>query len=106
MQDGGYHVGLLHKDLASALDLDQYRVEVHDRYSVQSCTGKQGKDRVDGDAMYGMEYVCVQVGAATNLDSVWAFEPYKRCLSHVHLVLGMCDPLWKFLVAGCSLCAS
>jgi hypothetical protein len=59
MQDGGYHVGLLHKDLASALDLDQYRVEVHDRYSMQSCAGKQG-DRVDGDAMYGL--CCNQLG--------------------------------------------
>lgn len=58
-QDGGYHVGLLHKDLASSLDLEHYKVDVHDGYSVQSCHGKLGETRVDGAAVYGVEQYAV-----------------------------------------------
>lgn len=49
--DGGYHVACLHHDLAAKLDLEDYRTELHDTLSVQSCTG--GKDeRVGSDAVY------------------------------------------------------
>jgi choline monooxygenase len=37
--DGGYHVAYLHKGLANQLDLDSYRTEVFDRYSIQSGAG-------------------------------------------------------------------
>jgi choline monooxygenase len=37
--DGGYHVGYLHRGLAAQLDMDSYRVEVFDRYSIQSGAG-------------------------------------------------------------------
>ncbi|HET6347981.1 MAG TPA: aromatic ring-hydroxylating dioxygenase subunit alpha [Candidatus Krumholzibacteria bacterium] len=37
--DGGYHVGYLHHGLAAQLDMDSYRVEVFDRYSIQSGAG-------------------------------------------------------------------
>jgi choline monooxygenase len=37
--DGGYHVGYLHRGLAAQLDMESYRVEVFDRYSIQSGSG-------------------------------------------------------------------
>ncbi len=41
--DGGYHVSYLHKGLAGQLDLDSYRTEIFDRYSIQSGAGAAGK---------------------------------------------------------------
>ncbi|MCH7548042.1 MAG: aromatic ring-hydroxylating dioxygenase subunit alpha [Candidatus Krumholzibacteriota bacterium] len=40
--DGGYHVAHLHKGLAGQLDLDSYRTEIFDRYSIQSGAGSNG----------------------------------------------------------------
>ncbi|HEX6789691.1 MAG TPA: SRPBCC family protein, partial [Candidatus Krumholzibacteria bacterium] len=37
--DGGYHVGYLHRGLAAQLDMDSYKVEVFDKYSIQSGAG-------------------------------------------------------------------
>lgn len=37
--DGGYHVSYLHRGLAGQLDLDSYRTEVFERYSIQSGAG-------------------------------------------------------------------
>jgi choline monooxygenase len=37
--DGGYHVAHLHKGLAGQLDLRDYRTEIFERFSVQSCSG-------------------------------------------------------------------
>ena len=41
--DGGYHVSYLHKGLAGQLDLDSYRTELFERYSIQSGAGAAGK---------------------------------------------------------------
>jgi choline monooxygenase len=41
--DGGYHVSYLHKGLAGQLDLDSYRTEIFERYSIQSGAGAAGK---------------------------------------------------------------
>jgi choline monooxygenase len=70
--DGGYHVVYLHKGLAGQLDLDSYKTEIFDRFSVQSSaasTRKQsdeksasasaGKDfsaRIGGGALYAWIY--------------------------------------------------
>lgn len=40
--DGGYHVDYLHKGLAAQLDMDSYRTEVFERYSIQSGAGAGG----------------------------------------------------------------
>ena len=40
--DGGYHVSCLHRGLAGQLDLDTYKTEIFDRYSVQSVAGRGG----------------------------------------------------------------
>ncbi|HXV15124.1 MAG TPA: aromatic ring-hydroxylating dioxygenase subunit alpha [Candidatus Krumholzibacteria bacterium] len=37
--DGGYHVSYLHKGLAGQLDLDSYKTEIFERYSIQSGAG-------------------------------------------------------------------
>jgi choline monooxygenase len=41
--DGGYHVSYLHKGLAGQLDLDSYRTEIFERYSIQSGAGAAEK---------------------------------------------------------------
>ena len=40
--DGGYHVSYLHKGLAGQLDLDSYKTEIFERYSIQSGAGAGG----------------------------------------------------------------
>jgi choline monooxygenase len=35
--DGGYHVPYLHRELAGALDVRQYRIEVGERFCLQTC---------------------------------------------------------------------
>ena len=37
--DGGYHVSYLHRGLAAQLDMDSYKTEVFERYSIQSGAG-------------------------------------------------------------------
>ncbi len=37
--DGGYHVSYLHRGLAGQLDLDSYKTEIFERYSIQSGAG-------------------------------------------------------------------
>ncbi|HEU4365245.1 MAG TPA: SRPBCC family protein [Candidatus Krumholzibacteria bacterium] len=41
--DGGYHVSYLHKGLAGQLDLDSYKTEIFERYSIQSGASAAGK---------------------------------------------------------------
>ena len=37
--DGGYHVSVLHKDLTAGLDIDSYKTEVEERFSMQKVKG-------------------------------------------------------------------
>jgi choline monooxygenase len=46
--DGGYHVSYLHKGLAGQLDLDSYRTEIFERYSIQSGAGAGGASDASG----------------------------------------------------------
>ena len=51
--DGGYHIANAHPGLADQLDLDRYRTELFDTYSIQSAppdTG--GVERIGGGAIY------------------------------------------------------
>lgn len=61
--DGGYHVNVLHGDLASQLDLDSYRTQIHTNSVVQSCRGGTGepkgldfRERLGDGAVYGWLY--------------------------------------------------
>ena len=53
--DGGYHVPHLHRQLAAELDLDGYRTELFERFSVQSCGGRD-PERIGGGALYAWLY--------------------------------------------------
>jgi choline monooxygenase len=44
--DGGYHVPILHKGLASAIDNNQYQVRIDGRYCLQTCPMTEGSDNV------------------------------------------------------------
>ena len=51
--DGGYHVGVLHPDLAQSLDLDSYETEVFDGYSIQSsAAADEAGARLGDGALY------------------------------------------------------
>lgn len=47
--DGGYHVAHLHKGLAGQLDMDSYRTEIFERYSIQSGAGASGETTSGAD---------------------------------------------------------
>ena len=53
--DGGYHVEVAHKDLASQLDLDQYQTTVEPPWVMQVCGGGSSQ-RLQGGAVYGWLY--------------------------------------------------
>lgn len=56
--DGGYHVSAVHPGLAGQLDLDSYKTEVFEDYSIQSCGGAAGgsSSRIGGEAIYAYLY--------------------------------------------------
>ncbi|MBR58054.1 MAG: hypothetical protein CMH54_08525 [Myxococcales bacterium] len=89
--DGGYHVPSLHQDLAADLDLQSYRTELFERYSIQTVGATTGSSARIGDAIYAWVYpnlminrygpmmdvnVVVPTGAETcRVDFDWYFEP-------------------------------
>jgi len=60
--DGGYHVSVLHRDLAKDLALENYHTETYVDLVIQSCEGKnhelppRGPERLGGKAVYGWVY--------------------------------------------------
>lgn len=49
--DGGYHVAAVHPGLAGQLNLDGYRTDVFERFSIQSCSaGGQGAAGTNGNS--------------------------------------------------------
>lgn len=57
--DGGYHVSFLHKDLTSGLDIDSYKTQVGQRFSMQKVRGDnagQQTDRLGGNSVYAYLY--------------------------------------------------
>jgi choline monooxygenase len=55
--DGGYHIAHMHPSLAAQLDLDSYRTELFDRFSVQTSGGDTvSGGRIGGGAIYAWIY--------------------------------------------------
>ena len=53
--DGGYHVEYLHRDLTSGLDIDSYKTQVGQRFSLQKVKCPQDsaqKDRLAGNSVF------------------------------------------------------
>jgi choline monooxygenase len=50
--DGGYHVSFLHKDLTSGLDIDSYKTEVSENFSLQKVQGNGDQDRLGKNAVF------------------------------------------------------
>lgn len=52
--DGGYHVAHMHPGLAEQLDLESYRTDVYDTYSIQTCepSARERDGRISGGALY------------------------------------------------------
>ena len=53
--DGGYHIPYVHKGLAGNIDLDTYKTEVTEAYSMQSAKAK-GHARVGEEILYTVLY--------------------------------------------------
>lgn len=82
--DGGYHVAHLHKGLASALDLEGYRTEVFERYSIQSARGAADPDpRVGQSACYAWVYPNFMINRyGPVMDTNWVLPlAANRCLT-------------------------
>ena len=74
--DGGYHVPCLHRDLAAELDLDGYRTELFEGYSIQSVAGEQkAGDRLSGDALYAWVYPNLMINRYGNMMDVNVVVP-------------------------------
>ena len=78
--DGGYHVGHLHHGLAGQLELDSYRTEVFERFSIQSCPsaadtnlhGRDFKERIGRGALYAWIHPNLMLNRYGNiLDTNW-----------------------------------
>ena len=54
--DGGYHVSVLHPDLADSLDLGSYQTTVEGSSVLQTSGGAQGEERIGREAQYGWVY--------------------------------------------------
>lgn len=54
--DGGYHVSVLHPDLAGSLDLDTYTTLTGDEIVVQESRATPGKERLGAEALYAWLY--------------------------------------------------
>ncbi|MBN4059209.1 hypothetical protein JYT22_00995 [Endomicrobium sp. AH-315-J14] len=51
--DGGYHIPHMHPSLDAQLDMETYRTEIFERYSVQtSGAASDGPDRIGSGALY------------------------------------------------------
>jgi len=80
--DGGYHVPTVHGDLASSLDLQRYRTELFDTFSVQSCPGT-ADERVGTEAVYAFIYpnfMLNRYGPWLDVNLVLPLGP-ERCLT-------------------------
>jgi choline monooxygenase len=94
--DGGYHVKILHKGLASQLDLDGYKIENFDRWTLQSCGGstkekteskgdgaRDFRERIGDSALYAWLYPNYMINRYGNIMDVNWVLPLgpDRCLT-------------------------
>ncbi|WNC67163.1 aromatic ring-hydroxylating dioxygenase subunit alpha [Thalassotalea nanhaiensis] len=77
--DGGYHVPILHKGLNSALDGKLYKIEIKDKYCLQSCpTKKRDNEFSDvrtGTARYFWQYPNVMFNLYDGIMGIMIVEP-------------------------------
>ena len=77
--DGGYHVGHLHKNLASKIDLESYQTEIFDNFSIQSVSGGDINDmRLGSDALYAWVYPNLMInryGPMLDINTVTPLTP-------------------------------
>ena len=94
--DGGYHVKILHKGLASQLDLEGYKIENFDRWTLQSCGGspksetaskgegaRDFRERIGDGALYAWlypNYMINRYGNIMDINWVLPLGP-DRCLT-------------------------
>lgn len=81
-QDGGYHVSLLHGDLAAGLDLSTYETQVFDGYTTQTCSAKAASGRVSGQAVYAYVHPNLMInryGPWLDTNVVYPIDE-KRCV--------------------------
>lgn len=91
--DGGYHIAHLHKGLAGQLDLDAYKVENHQTWTMQWCesakeatTGEGGidfKERIGEKALYAWIYPNMMINRYGDImDTNWVVPlGPDRCLT-------------------------
>ncbi len=77
--DGGYHVPVLHKGLNSALDGKFYKIEVNDRFCLQSCPTKQRDNEFSqvrtGMARYYWQYPNLMINLYDGIMGIMIVEP-------------------------------
>ena len=77
--DGGYHVPFLHKGLSSALDGKHYKIEVTDKYCLQSCPTKQRDNDISqvrtGTARYYWQYPNLMINCYDAIMGIIIVEP-------------------------------
>ena len=80
--DGGYHIGMLHKQLTGQLNLGDYRIEVDNGLSIQSGKGKQS-DRIGDVALYIWLYPNFMINRyGPAMDTNWVIPlAADRCLT-------------------------
>lgn len=80
--DGGYHVSVLHGDLASRLEMGGYRIENFDHWTLQSCGGK-GDSRIGDEALYAWLYPNAMINRYGRImDTNWVVPlAPDRCLT-------------------------
>jgi choline monooxygenase len=80
--DGGYHVSQLHQGLASQLEIDGYKIENFDRWTLQSCGGK-GDARIGDEALYALAYPNFMINRYGKImDTNWVVPlGHDRCLT-------------------------
>ena len=82
--DGGYHVSTIHPWLDAELNMESYRSEAFDRFSIQSSGGQpaQGVDRMGDGALYAFVYPNLFInryGPIMDLNLLYPLGP-ERCL--------------------------
>lgn len=80
--DGGYHVEVLHRELAGKLELEGYRIENADGYTLQHCGGT-GDKRVGDEAFYYWLYPNFMINRyGPIMDTNWVIPlSPDRCLT-------------------------
>lgn len=77
--DGGYHVQFLHKGLSSALDNRQYKIEITDRFCLQSCPTKERENEFSqvrkGMARYYWQYPNLMLNLYDGILGTMIVEP-------------------------------